>query len=405
MSDIKFCSINTDFDPNPNEGLIKNKFDVNIPSMIYKNPQCYELLYKQYDDFFKNNKCIVNISSDRTISASTISGLATNIIKRNNDGNYSSDLKIIYIDSTPDLNLFDPYEKNPTNKMHRTSVVSNLLCLINDSETETSITYTKHPLQLEPSQFIFLGLQNLTDMETNFMLENSIEYYELSKCKTKLESILDMILYECSRVENIAIIFDLTALNLNIAPCTIRDENNNVGFNLNDLNLILSKLSTLTDKIRLLDIVGHYFKNTVDISTRITIETIQQIYGKIFKLQESSLNIFNEHSKFLIYRPLAEENHGWYILRGIDLKLRDEILSSIEDNISLITIPNEHDEDDGDYDNKDGEGDVDVLITATSIAEQDEVSYYATVDINDCVLYPEEKSSMLFELLNFQKNI
>ena len=421
-----FCSIDTDFDPVNNEGIIRNKFDKIIKSDIYTKNNCYELLYKEYELLFKNSQQIINISSDRTISAATISGLAINCIKRENDGGYGSDLKIIYIDSKPDLELFNLNAEKFTNRMYRSSVVSNLLCLINNSELETSTTYTKHSLALEPSQFIFLGLQELTEDEQKFIFDNSVEYYELSKIGHKLEKILDSIILDLNSYDNIAIIFDLTALQLQIAPCTIRDarddntnvNTNNIGFNLEQLNLILKKISTISDKIRLLDITGHYLnKNTTDILTRITIETIQQIYGKIFNLKESSLNIFNDYSKFLIYKPIynstdnsinlednsintdiddiddieeeIEEDHGWFILRGMDLKTRNEILEIIGDNIILMTIPDIDD-------NKD----MDVMVTATTIAEQNEISFYATSDPNDCALFPEEKASMMFELLN-----
>lgn len=414
---IIFCSVNTDFDPINNEGIIRNKFDKIIKSDIYTKNNCYELLYKEYELLFKNSQHIINISSDRTISAATISGLATNCIKRENNGGYGSNLKIIYIDSKPDLELFNTNAEKFTNRMYRSSVVSNLLCLVNDSELETSTTYTKHSLPLQPSQFVFLGLQELTDDEQQFMFNNSIEYYELSKIGHKLEKILDSIILDLNSYDNIAIIFDLTALQLQIAPCTIRDINdnsnvnvnaNNIGFNLEQLNLILNKLSTISDKIRLLDITGHYLnKNTTDILTRITIETIQQIYAKIFNLKESSLNVFNDYSKFLIYKPIynsidnstdnstdnsedeIEENHGWFILRGMDLKTRNEILETIGDNIILMTIPN-----------IDDNQDMDVMITATTIAEQNEISFYATSDPNDCALFPQEKATMMFELLN-----
>jgi arginase family enzyme len=401
---IIFCSVDTDFDPINNEGIIRNKFDQIIKSDIYTKNNCYELLYKEYELLFKNSQHIINISSDRTISAATISGLATNCIKRENDGGYGSNLKIIYIDSKPDLELFNANAEKFTNRMYRSSVVSNLLCLVNDAELETSTTYTKHSLPLEPSQFVFLGLQELSDDEQQFMFNNSVEYYELSKIGHKLEKILDSIIFDLNSYDNIAIIFDLTSLQLQIAPCTIRDINvNNIGFNLEQLNLILQKISTLSDKIRLLDITGHYLnKNTTDILTRITIETIQQIYGKIFNLKESSLNVFNDYSKFLIYKPIynsadnsteeieeQEENHGWFILRGMDLKTRNEILETIGDNIILMTIPD-----------IDDNQDIDVMITATTIAEQNEISFYATSDPNDCALFPQEKATMMFELLN-----
>ena len=413
-----FCSIDTNFDPISNEGNIRNKFDKIIKNDIYTKQDCYEILYKEYEKLFKQTKHIISISGDRTISSSTIAGLSTNCINRNGDGTFTSDLKIIYIDSKPDLELFDIYAEKFTNKMYRTSVVSNLLCLINDSETDTSKTYTKHPLQLEPSQFIFLGLQDITDSETNFMLENSIEYYELNKLNNKLENILDKIITDCEYSNNIAVVFDLSSLHINIAPCTIRDKDDNsivdkiIGFNLDQLNLILKKISTLKSKIRLLDITGHYLQDTKDILNRITIETIQQIYGKIFNLQESSLNIFNEESTFLIYKQINTNDHGWCILRGIDLKLRNEILETIEDRIILLTIPltNNDELEDALEDELADEvddvlEDVDVMIMATTMAEQNAMCYYSSSDINDGILYPEEKSAMMFELLNSQKNI
>jgi hypothetical protein len=162
----------------------------------------------------------------------------------------------------------------------------------------------------------------------------------------------------------------------------------------------------------MIDITGHYlYVDDTEISYRITIETIIKIYSKLLKLKEYSINIFNENSKFLIYKPLDEIYklndepdcglHGWYLLRNMTLNMRNEILEELTDDESIIMfdIPKKYIKNQENDDNDDN-NDVQIIIGYTNMIEQENKSYYTTLSYKDMILYPDEKIAMCFELTN-----
>ena len=97
--------------------------------------------------------------------------------------------------------------------------------------------------------------------------------------------------------------------------------------------------------------------------------------------------IFNEDSKFLIYRPAQQidnNDFGWYILMGLCIDERKKYLNSLNnDKIKEIIINNNI-----------------FYITWTTINEQNNKSFNNSSSILDFTLFPQEKKIMGFELLN-----
>jgi len=382
------------------EGIVRNKID-NVIEIDYEN-NYYENLMKKMKDIINSDNIYINLSTDRAISASTLSAINKYI-----DDKY----KVIYIDSTPDLNIlnYDDIQQNnqEENELYRTSVISNLLSIhsnrMNPSDTECiKRSFTKHHIDYNLSQFIFLGLQELSDYEQTLLINMNAEYYKLENLNKNLERILDKIVYD-NKDEKCIIIFDMSVCNINCAPCVIRE--NNRGINIDQLNMIIDKLSKL-NKIKMIDITGFQLEQD-STNYRITVDTIVKIYSKLLKLKEYSINVFNENSKFLIYKPLdeiyEENEHGWYILRNLNLNMRNELLEELDgDSIMSLEIPKQlfYDNSEEFEDFEDFEEDIEIIIGSTTMNEQNEKSYYCTNSYKDMVLYPDEKSVMLFELTN-----
>jgi len=382
------------------EGIVRNKID-NVIEIDYEN-NYYENLMKKMKDIINSDNIYINLSTDRAISASTLSAINKYI-----DDKY----KVIYIDSTPDLNIlnYNDIQQNnqEENELYRTSVISNLLSIhsnrMNPSDTECiKRSFTKHHIDYNLSQFIFLGLQELSDYEQTLLINMNAEYYKLENLNKNLEKILDKIVYD-NKDEKCIIIFDMSVCNINCAPCVIRE--NNRGINIDQLNMIIDKLSKL-NKIKMIDITGFRLEQD-SANYRITVDTIVKIYSKLLKLKEYSINVFNENSKFLIYKPLdeiyEENEHGWYILRNLNLNMRNELLEELDgDSIMSLEIPKElfYDNSEEFEDFEDFEEDIEIIIGSTTMNEQNEKSYYCTNSYKDMVLYPDEKSVMLFELTN-----
>jgi hypothetical protein len=85
-----------------------------------------------------------------------------------------------------------------------------------------------------------------------------------------------------------------------------------------------------------------------------------------------------------------EYDIGWYLLRNIPQLMKDELLNSIEiDSIIMLDILD------------DDNNDIEIMITSTTITEQNNKCYYLSESYKDCCLYPDEKMSMCFELVNY----
>lgn len=116
-------------------------------------------------------------------------------------------------------------------------------------------------------------------------------------------------------------------------------------------------------------------------------EKFRSFMKEHFEIQEKSLNIYDEQSRFLIFRPLyqeSEEDYGWFILKNLSKDMKEDLLERVDkDKIIEIDI------DDEEY-----------LVTSTSVEEQNSRIYYFCNSITDIALYPQEKQNMIFDLIN-----
>lgn len=404
-----FTTINTPYDPINNVGIIRNEFDNIINKDIYQSNNIYQEMYNNFSKIFNKYDTYINISTDRAISSSTLSALNEKYMYQVGK-TFKSDLKVLYIDSLMDMEL-NNYDEKLTNHRYRNSVITNLLALSTDEDI--SRTYTKHKLPFNWNQFIFLAQQEINPSEENILINSNVIYYPFMNFKKNPTYIMDKIIKEIDS-NPVAIVFDMSVFNVNIAPCVIREDFKS-GLDLDQLKIILEKLNEMNkqyNNIKMIDITGHYLSlEDTSPAFRVTIETITKIYSKIFDMKEYAINIYNEHTRFLIFKPVAElcienenenvtndsdiielnktgDNYGWYILRNIPKQEKEEIFKEIEDDsIKIITI-NENDID------------IDIMISSTTINEQNEKCYYTANSYKDCTLYPDEKISMMFELIN-----
>ena len=77
-------------------------------------------------------------------------------------------------------------------------------------------------------------------------------------------------------------------------------------------------------------------------------------------------------------------------MRNVDAELKERLLEDIKDG-EIIEV---HIEDEDDENIK-----KDVLISVTTLADQNELSYYLADDYSDKRLYPDEKLDAYFNLL------
>jgi hypothetical protein len=164
--------------------------------------------------------------------------------------------------------------------------------------------------------------------------------------------------------------------------------------NQDDNGLNITNLTKLTDMLKSMNIIGIDMYNYTIVNERDDKKKSQLckiILKDLFGINETKINIYNDNSKFLIYRPSLyrdEADIGWYILRGLDKDTKEKILKKIEDD----NIIEESIEYNGEV--------IDVMITSTTIKEQNDKSFFSSTNSMDLVLFPEEKTDMLFELIN-----
>jgi arginase family enzyme len=385
-----YLNIKTDIDGTDACGKLRNKFDLTIcaDNKMLKDgiPVMYKFLYEYYKAvcLTVKNRPLITMSYDTSVSTATIAGVSEKYLKltsENDKPKYISTMKILYIDSRPDI-------ENISLSTLTDSVVSNLMCVNN-------VTYTKHKTVINPDQIIYLGLNEdyLTDFDIDMLSEYGMKYFTVKMLRMKkLQDVIDNIIETFDGCP-VYVVFDMSVCDPACAPCVFRHPSDKIhGLNLDEIVGITKGISKMN--IVGLDITGYDLRiDDKNLGFRVTCETVQTIIKNVFNIVEKRINIFNENTRFLIWKSVSDEDVGWHILRDVPLDVREDMLNRLsDDDIILFELPN---------DNGDGEYE-DVYLSSTTMAEQESKSY-AICDDGDytsCTLYPEEKVSMMFELLN-----
>ena len=363
---------------------IKQKYDLDVSKTLFDNSivdltnikielcKGYEFLYQYILKYtkLKPNDRIITIGGDHSISTGTISAMNEKYIKQMGD-HVTSELLVLWIDAFPDVNDFNTSLTKDLNEMPVAALLG--LC---------DMSFTKNKLLLDKNQLIYYGLvdenDNLTDVR-----ESRIPHFTVKKINSlgmidSIKAIKNLIKDRPVHVSLDMKVFD-SSLIKSVIP------QNNKGLKLEQVENLLV---CIQNNIVSMDIVEfNPCIGTIE-DVKITRETIRHILAKTFDIKEKTLNIFCNDSHFLVYRPVQQEDPyvdiGWYILRGMTINDRNEMIAKIE-NDQIITIELENEE---------------YLVTKTTINEQNDKSYYAAETVNDIVLFPEEKRFMTFELIN-----
>lgn len=377
------------------------------------NPMIYNFMYK-YLLQFKSKRVPVLFSPDPSLSGSSIAAHAEKtMFIEPNDSNintkYKSNLKILYFTSSDHLAVLKNDDKKNV-KTFSDSLISNLVGLHEH-------TYTKHNLILSEEQFILIGINTniLTPVQIENLNNSKTTYFTLDQMRKKgIENVMNSIIGLVGD-SPIHVVFDMAVTSHKTAPCVTRfvdtvdimdvddtnNNNNNIvnklknfnGFDSFELTKIFNCFSKSNVKQNIvgLDITGYDLRiDSKEISHKITCETIRLVVSKILGMKEKKINIFNEHTKFLIWRPVEAnatdiDDVGWYVLRDVPTELKEELISRIgDDNIITIDCDDEP-----------------ICVSVTTINEQEKMIYEdESLRVTDCVLYPEEKISMTFWLIN-----
>ena len=327
----------------------------------------YQILYDNIVKLDRNIK-VITIGGDNSISAATIAANNERYIVQNGE-HCSSKLKIIWFDTYPDIDTFVTSESKNLPEMSVASLFG---------MTEPTFVYSK--MLVRPSQIMYLGLSDMIDL--TILNDIGIEYYTSNKIKKLGTEVMLDIVREFITDCPVHIVIDMKVFDKSISPSVIPQNDN--GLYEKD---VLPILFNMRENISAMDIVefNPCIGNPNDV--KLTRELAKKCLADTFSIKSSSINIYNEHTRFLIYRPSDQidlEDYGWYILTGIPTKTKELLMKSIDnDTITNIEI------DDDDY-----------LVTTTTMDEQNNKSYYTANKIVDIVLFPNEKISMMFELVN-----
>ena len=363
---------------------IKEKYDHEITNELFNGSSIdlvnhkielckgYQLLYKYILEHTTQNPDdkIITIGGDNSISSGTIAAMNEKYLKEKGNTT-SSDLIVLWIDSYPDLYDFDTSVNKDLNEMPVGSLLG--LC---------DTYFTQNKLLLNPEQMIYYGLVDEND-NIDMVKEYRIPYLTVKKINSLgLENSINAIKNMIGD-KPVHVMLDMKVFDSSIIKSVIPLNNNGLK-----LEQVENLLFNIKNNIVSMDIVEFNPHIGTKQDSKITRETIRYLLSRTFDIKEKSVNIFTEDSQFLVYRPVQQEDPytdiGWYIMRGLNLNDREEFINKIPNNeIIAIEI------DDEDY-----------LVTKTTINEQNEISYYNAVTINDVALFPEEKVCMCFELIN-----
>ena len=387
----------------PKEGCnignkIRSIFDKVYDKDLYEkgddhgNPVIYKRIYDDISNgIIPKNKQLVVLSMDSAVSSSIMTALSKRYMYSENvkgKTQFRSNLKIIYIDSHPDNELYTKREFEGFNS----SVMSN-------SMSQIMPTYTNHDLNIYPEQVVMFGIDKdyISDDSHSRLLQLGLTYYFLDVIKQKgISDVLNSSIDRYNDCEDpVLVSIDLSVLNPTSCPSVYRtDYARKNGLDHKEYSLIIKSLKRIKNLVGIV-ITGYDFSLVKDSKIKdscdmLTSSIIRETITNLTTIKEKSINIFNENTYFLIWKYLDDEEYGWFIMRNCSLEFREQLISSrLSDDDTIIseTI-------------KETDEDIDILITKTTMADQETKSYFGGGTYIDCILLPDEKTSMMFEMLN-----
>lgn len=276
------------------------------------------------------------------------------------------------------------------------SVTINTYAKYNNITTIYISNYPKIVTNIPNNNIVYFGIDTdiISESLQSKLDDNLITYFTFQKIMKIGIDKISKIIMNMFPDNKLHLIIDLQIIDQTIAPSVKRNNSQKNFLMMIHLNQIFKVFTNIYH----LDIIG--FDGSLDDNlfryTKITGEVCRTIIKDIFNIKEKSMNVFTEDSRFLIYRPveqLSNDDTGWYIVRFMTLKERETFLQYLIDRVVTISI-----------DNIDTGTDLEVIVTSTSIQEQNQKSFYTAKGILDYCLFPQEKISMTFELLNANVN-
>ena len=353
------------------------KYDYEFEKDLYEPYDSYSLkIYdevRKYYSVFTDNKTIkITFTDNNSFSGSTIAGISEKFMYDEpvNDTTscYKTDVKIIYISTSADLNV------NNIN-----SYIDFNNCVLSDVLGLTEQSYTYNRIKIDPKNIFLIGTdEKHLDKETlNIITTEQINMYSLQKLrKFGITNVLDEINNKCKGY-TVHIAIDMSCIHKNYLKSVYRTDTFDDGFDIDEIRLVIHNLINLD--VHSIDISNYNFDNT---------RTDNMIC--IF-IMFSILNYFTDCKKYienldkqvLIVNDINNDNdnnlsNGWKIYKNDDNT--DMILSQF-DKINNIVV----------YNNK--------LYAITTVEEQlFEKNIYDTIYYTDCCLIPLDK---IILLLNF----
>jgi arginase family enzyme len=438
--------INIPFNKSSAKGTIYNKFDYEISDILYSSmdndevPVVYNLTYKYIKSLKLNLRPIV-FSPDYSISSATCIAMAEKFLEKGgNNGivKYSSTMKIVYFTSTSHTKELTHISALDFSK----SIITNILDQNKISYTKHQFIISpeniymlglndnlitqddKEKLNLEKIKFFTLSQVNKKGYE------NICQYLIDEICDSPVYIIYDMSVLS----------FDTSPCTFRLVDNINKNDKNKMdGFSYDIMLKIFESLKVLD--IVGIDITGYNLKNdTPDVLFKITSQAAKIPLVSLLGLKEKKINIFNENTKIVICKPYNPkqinwennvfsnkqeidyainniknvlnnndndndndecdigfdsdkeedereqvqelEDIGWYVMRGIPIELRENLIRKImesKDNIISYVLDDGH-----------------MYISYTTIEEQEKKSYYTATSIKDRALTPGEKLNLMF---------
>jgi len=334
---------------------------------LYEPNDSYSL--KIYDEIRKyvistNNKCPnIFLSDNNSVSGSTIAGLCEKFMYdepiSDTKSFYKSDVKILYISTSADLNV---------NNISSYSDFNN--CVLSDVLGITEQSYTYNRVNIDPKNIFLIGTDEtqLENSELDIINDKKINMFSLQVLRKQgIQNVLKNVIDKCKGF-TVHVVIDLSCINKQYIKSVYRtfDE----GFDIDEIKLITSNLSVLD--VHSIDITNYNFTNT-ETNNMICIIIIFSILNYFTDCKQYIKNI----DKHILIVNDFDEN-VWHICKDID----ETILSQFDKTDNIIV-----------YNNK--------LYAITTVEEQIfEKNIYDTKYYTDCCLHPFDKIIMLLNFIN-----
>lgn len=205
------------------------------------------------------------------------------------------------------------------------------------------------------------------------------------KCGVLLSSLIDVYCHN-KKIDRESLVINVCisarCISRELCPCVCKYDT--YDYDGMCMHKLIDMIRYLRDEMLVMTACIYDIDVLADGNIRKSVELMRHLITVLFSIRENKINIINEATKFVIYRYPNDKSPGWRTLKKLTTNAREQLIQNIPDDGYIIDDVDGHD----------------IMLAKTTINEQEKKILLPSSTIDDIILIPDDKKTMVFDIID-----